>query len=302
MTLRLAILGEPVVLERFLSLEEDTRARDALRSLRQFLDDFRPYATLTRNYEEFDSAMAQFDANFISSKLALRTMQSIDIVLLEANRLLMNLLASARSFLDITAKRLKRVSPAAHKRFLAWTSLMFDESLSYRIGDNLRDVAQHRDVPLRALHAARELLTDGTYSASHELLIDRLGFAMAGIQAKVRDELLLESGNIPIRPVMMEYCERLDILQLVALRETLGPYRDHAAFISKLLAEVGNPRETPLYFLDQEGELDPENLFMRLVDAHAHAIAQIQHADSVIADFDFAPLDDRVRLHPRWPK
>jgi hypothetical protein len=59
--LRLASLTDHMLLERFLTEEEDREVRRALRSLRIFLDQYFPYAALLQNYTLFeDDVCARF--------------------------------------------------------------------------------------------------------------------------------------------------------------------------------------------------------------------------------------------------
>ena len=301
MPLRLATITNHIALGRSLTLEEDSKARESLRVLRHYLNDHGPHVAMQKNFQEFDHLVGEFADAFNRDQRALMTSQHLDAMMLEANRLLMNALGSTRSYIDMTDRRLGQRGAALQARYRAWRSLMYDQSLSYRIFENLRNVAQHIELPIRAFSAVRERTKDGTYRASQVLMIDREAFLKAEkIQPRVRDELARLKGNIPVVEHAREYLSRLAKVQALITRETVGEYVPHAEFVEQLVREAGDPLVVPVYFIDLVGEIEV-SIELNLIDPMMHAVALVRLNSEFVNSFDFRQIDADASRHPRWP-
>lgn len=300
MPLYVAQLVNPINLEFLLTEDEERAVREAVASIRAFLDDYSPYAALLRNHMELEAYLDRVDAEFAQSTRAIRTAQEIGAIMLEVNRLIGNFVASARSYLDITGRRLQRRAAVTRSRYDVWCSVQYDQSLSYRIFENLRNVAQHRDLPIRAYSAVQRRRNDGTYEAHHALQIDVDAFRNAGIQAPVRDELAAHLDNIPVRPHLREYFDRLGLLHLQVLREIIDDFTGAAATIDNQVTRAGDPATVPIYFLDVA---DPhaEEVNLGLVDPHLHGVFLVRQSAASVRATDFAALDAAAHAHHRWP-
>jgi hypothetical protein len=300
MTLYVARLVMPLQLERALSSQEEAVVREDLRLIRRFIDDQSPYAALIRNYLELDRYLTTLDTELTSHACTLQTAQQVDAMMLEANRFAMNFLSSVRSYLDITPHRLGSCSPPTQRRFAAWCSVQYDLNLSYRILENLRGVAQHQDLPVRAFASTRQGLATGNVQVVHELLIDRDSFLSAKLQAPVRTEVEALGDHIPFRPHLKSYYESLLEIQLQVLRDIVPQYVASAERIDSFVREVGDPQSVPIYFAEAEtasgGRID-----VTVLDAHLHGVALIRQAAQAVEEMDFTALDAAAQAHSKWP-
>lgn len=246
MTLYVAPLVDPLLLTNWLPDEDERIVREALRLIRRFLDDYSPYVALLRNFIELDGHIEGLDREFAARPAGLRTAQQIDVMMLEVNRLMMNFLASARAFLDITPRRLGAYATQTRLRFDAWRSVQYEASVSYRIFENLRNVSQHLDIPIRAYSAAQMRRDDGSVEVTQQLMIDRETFIEAGIQAPVRAELAALDGNIPVHGHLRRYFEGLGLLQLQIMRDVLPAYAPAAQTIERHVRAAGDPMAVPI--------------------------------------------------------
>ena len=168
----IAKLVEPLRLEVEVSPDDERLLRDAVQKVREFLDGFGPFVAHLKNYEELDTFLESVNREF-SQKPRLNTAHKLDVALLETNRLVMNFLSSTRSYLEMAARRLGARSDLLLKRYKTWTSVQYDQSVSYRIFENLRNFSQHHDLPIRAYRALSTLRPDGTIDSSQDFMIDR---------------------------------------------------------------------------------------------------------------------------------
>lgn len=301
MPLRLATITDRIEIHRALEQEEERAAYEAVSAMRAFLDEFRTYATMLYNYNDVSEALVQHENEFTQSGHAITTSQRIDIMMLDANRLLSNFLSSAKAYLDHTSRRLGAQDRDALGRFNLWTNVFYDECVSYRIFENLRRIAQHQEVPIRAYSASRERRLDGSYSSSQTLLIDRAAFLDCEIQAPVRNELRAWQGNVPVREHLAAYFDRLQKIELLRQREAIGRFEPHAAFLDVLVSGVGNPRQAPIYLIDhtEENAGYETRLQMNLIDVHYHAIFLVQQVATMIRATDFTDIDTLIANHAR---
>lgn len=280
MTLYIAKLIHPLVLEHALSSAEEIEVIRAVAKVREFLDDQAAYTTLTRNFEELEKFFQDTDRE-IAQSTTLRSAWRIDVMMLEVNRLAMNFMSSARSYIDLTDRRMRDRSEQLQTKYRIWKSEQYDASVAYRIAENLRNVAQHKGLPIRAYRSSSERQANGEIVKSHSIMIDRSSLINdKKVQGAVRAELAKEEGNIPVAPIFSEYIERLGTVQLQVLRETIPEYLAPAQFVSMLVHRLGDPAKEPIGFAsctENQGDLK-----VNFIDAHMHVVHLILNTNGII--------------------
>jgi hypothetical protein len=292
MPLNLAVITDHIELHRTLTPQEEADVGAALGLLRVFIREHMVYAAFLANFTEFFTFADRIAAEYAADTRAIHTAHRLDMMLLEANRLIMNALGSARAYIDITDGRL---AGAVRARYRAWKSLMYDQSFAYRLFENLRNVAQHSQLPIQAYSASRERSPDGTYRSEQAILIDRNSLLACDLQAPVRTEIEQLTGNIRVVDTAREYFERLGLVELLLMRETIAPYERAAVLVDDLVRSLGDPHQAMICLVEQNGN------DLRVVDAHPHAIFLVRGFAQAIRDTDFIVLDAAAHAHPRWP-
>ena len=139
----------------------------------------------------------------------------------ELNRLIVNLLSAARSFIDQTKRHLNSFpgcTPADKAHLKNAFATQYDTSLSYRAAECLRNYTQHCGLPTQGLssrlhwtagpEADRKLVS----SVSPYLTLDRLR-SDTRFKKQVLEELAAAIGNeVPVMPILREYVGSLSSL------------------------------------------------------------------------------------------
>jgi hypothetical protein len=190
-------------------------ARDALSLLFQIELD---YDILIGNWLQLEkAAMCLSLDSFARSRLE-RTEFDRDHT--ELNRNIVNLLSSARGFIDHTEHHLASLpgsTPADKKSVHKLFSAQYDACLSYRVSEELRDYTQHCGLPTQGFtyHNRRmEEMEDWKLvrSVSPYLLLDVL-HRDPKFDKKVLEELeSLKGKNVPVMPLLREYVASLSAI------------------------------------------------------------------------------------------
>lgn len=299
MPLYVAKLCNPLVLDHAVSADDESAVMRSTAKVREYLQNSSPYVALLKNHQELEQHFQRADQEFASST-ALRSAQYIDAMMIETNRLVMNLLASARSYIDLTDERLAHRDELLAMRFKTWRSVQYDVSFSYRLCEKLRNYAQHRGFPLGAYSSTSTMQTDGSRTTSQTFMIDRSALLESPkIRGMVRDEIQAIDGNIPIRPHISNYVACINLVQIQLERATLDEYLPHAAFIEELVHRIGDPKIDPIGFVRRDGP--DEQPTLQIIDAHAHGTFMIRNTEKTLQRMNFASYDAAASGHGTWP-
>lgn len=298
MPLYVAKLCNPLILDNALSVEDEAAALHSTAKAREYVQNSAPYVALLKNHQELEQHFARADED-LASATTLRNAQYFDALMLETNRLLMNFLASARAYIDLTDNRLAHKDELLAARFETWKSVQYDSSFSYRLCEKLRNYSQHRSFPLRAYSATSTLQTDGSMASSQTFLIDRVVLLTSPkIKGQVRKELEAIEKNIPIRPHVSNYVACLNLVQIQLERATLEEHLPHAGVVEQFVCNAGDPKVEPIGFVRRSGS--DEEPTLQIIDAHFHGAFMIRTTENAISRIDFAKYDAAARAHPKW--
>ncbi|HEY1682881.1 MAG TPA: hypothetical protein VGF98_14640 [Candidatus Tumulicola sp.] len=279
--------------------ETAEEVRAAVTSLRTFINDHMLWAVVLVNYQVLRSYLDQNNAE-LSARRTLHTSQQIDQMLLEVNRHLMNFLSSVRTYIDVMPQRLAN-RPDVRSGFARWTGVQYDAHFAYRLFENLRNVAQHGDLPVRAFSWDAQA-TEGTAVINFSLAIDRDAFLEARrMQPRVRREVELLDANIALEPNLIQYFDSLGLVQLQLTRSIIQIYANAGLVINAALERVGNPREVAMAFV-QVDSVQGNRMDFTVLDAHLHGAIMAIESRRAIDVTDFSDVDralaEWLEAHP----
>lgn len=198
------------------------------------------YASLVRARKTLADALAfeqrfelllgsYLDFEVTATRLSLETVAGVDyttylpsaIALMEANRLLMNLMTAARAYIDQVKQDFKHLDLATSFKEQAATALSveYDDSFEYRFMEALRNHVQHKGVPAHGYAAGDGLHEALTFRCMKEQLIKAKDF-----KADVLNNM---PEHVELRAYARTYVERLSKVH-VSLRENVTATTDSA--------------------------------------------------------------------------
>lgn len=164
------------------------------------------------------------DFEVTATRLSLEMLAGMDyttyvpsaIALLEANRLLMNLMTAARAYIDQVKQDFKHLglNPCFQELAVTALSAEYDDSFEYQFMEALRNHVQHKGVPAHGYTASDGLHEALTFRCMKEQLIEAKGF-----KAEVLKDM---PEHVELRSYARTYVERLSDVH-VRLRECVTP-------------------------------------------------------------------------------
>jgi hypothetical protein len=135
----------------FLSSEEYQQLTAAMATLDEFMYDSHLFMIAEWNFAEFVNLVTSYKKAYIEkdTSVLLRRPMSLEI-----NRVLLNFLSSARSYLDFMERLLKnRFGNDSNMvcKFKDYCAVEHDQSFSYRFLYSLRNYAQHKGFPINSI-------------------------------------------------------------------------------------------------------------------------------------------------------
>ncbi len=176
------------------------------------------YDALMENYAELEKSLIDeaLDHMIFSDALSTRADSAGDII----NRRVLNLLASARLYLDALPRHVATIlsaDQAAAERVRNIPAKLYDRSLGYRVMEAIRNYAQHRELPVHGfqwrsewedIHREDARLS---YSVAPKLNVNSLR-ADAKFKRSVLAELDVLGPDVLLMPLLREYIETLSTL------------------------------------------------------------------------------------------
>ena len=207
------------------------------------------FKVVERNYRELIDSAQEYVSQL--NKLTPSLMVPISLVmegLISASQRVNNLLSSASSFLAHTETNLRHIHGKDSSEFTTWDEMrknIHATSFSYRFLYELRNYAQHRNIPISRINIDSKRLADvGPIAFKVNLLILRDELLGAGYDwKKLKTEIKQQPPEIDLLPLAEEYLHGLcqiclDALKLQSTQLTLcGQYFD--AWIGTMNMPVG---------------------------------------------------------------
>jgi hypothetical protein len=206
----------------------------------QHLSDFQTARTLLpmiqAELSDFRQAIGRVTAALAEGTLdALHEQLSLD-----SNRHLLSYLASVRTYLDHTERRLKREygHSGPFAKFKQARSAAYDQSFAYRFLDQLRNYGQHCGLPIGhvELHSTIDV-ADGQRRRRAAFGFDPRDLLARGgdtWKKNVRTELSAMTGVLEVDPILEEMASQLAVIEAA----TLDAERPHLLEAAKPITEV----------------------------------------------------------------
>jgi hypothetical protein len=168
---------EQRVLEPHIAIPICTQEFLALTSARQTLVDAlafeQKFELLLRNYLDFEEKSARLSLEMLAG-MDYTTYQSVAMVLLEANRLVMNVMTAARSYIDQVKQDFKNLPLERPFKELAELHLSeeYDANFDYRFMETLRNHSQHKGMPAHGYSAGDDVHNAIIFHSSRDELVE----------------------------------------------------------------------------------------------------------------------------------
>lgn len=160
----------------------------------------------------------------------------------EMNRLLLNYLASFRTFLDHLETRYKRLEREGHHflgDFKKMPAACYDTSFPYRFFYRLRNYVQHCGMPISFMDTAEYPGPDGKATIDVSIGFDRdsllSNYSEWGI---VKTDLQKQPQRLNLVPLLGEFRSRMQLVNLVALGMETSLAHDSFGILCNLVDEV----------------------------------------------------------------
>lgn len=171
----------------------------------------------------------------------------------EFNRLVGNLLSSARGYLDQTDRILKMVFGEASKERVSFKeecSIQYDSVLGYRLMENIRNYHQHYSLGVASISFPMKRIektvdSQISFSAEPYFLRTRLQ-ENKKLSKKLKDDLLILPERIEVLPHVHDYVEALSSVHEHVRKQVEPPSEDWMHKITKprqILAESNPTKE-----------------------------------------------------------
>lgn len=176
------------------------------------------FKNLQLNGNEYTDFLNQIsDLNLVAVDIRVASSQEL---LLQANRVILNLLLSFKFFIDNAESYLKRKygkESDIAKKFIVLTNKEFDDKFSYRFLSKLRNYSIHLGFPLRSLQilAEKNLDTPENMIGSLQLKIDidLIKKERALLGSIVFNEIKDLKNDIDLKPLIVELSETIHKFQ-----------------------------------------------------------------------------------------
>lgn len=246
------ISSESITPYRELSPDEYGTFQQSNGNLIRFMQEQQTYHMVVWNHNEFEDTLDKISTEYNENQQSgwfLMERRSLHI-----NRLLLNLLSMARTYLDHAETTLNRrygESSPELNNFKTATSRAYDDSFAYRFLYKLRNYAQHCGMPVgRVLFQASSQSTGGEIGAVVKAMHvyferEQLLSSYDGWGNQVKSDLAQQPDSIEVRPLVSEFVDRLNEINVTRISGELAMIQRSAQFIDALFQQLplgpGNP-------------------------------------------------------------
>ena len=238
---------------RPLSVDEYTIFKNNTRILLQMHRDLQVFLCVLMNYREYRSVLESYNQQCGTQNGKTPSLLGGETMMLNMNRLIMNMLASVRSFLDFTTINLDHrhgKESERYKTFKNETSALYDSIFAYRFLYRLRNFVQHCGMPvgkfdISIVYNSAEALQEDSRSMEFHFSRDSLLASNFDWGKVVRSELLRMPEAFPISPLISEMIAHVEKLQSSQIRAELPIVYDSFQWLEKLALEASGSGGMP---------------------------------------------------------
>ncbi len=203
------------------------------------------YLCVLMNYREYIGESDTYKAQSADNADRAPSLLGGEVLMLNMNRLIMNILSAVRSFLDLTDRNLQHrfgTESERYKTFKAATKDAFDNSFAYRFLYKLRNYVQHCGMPVGKLSFSMRYEDD---TGQHATQTVDFAFSRDGLLSnydswgnKVKPELESLPDYFPIQPLISEMMQCLDKLQLSQTAANAPALIESLGWLDRMLLEA----------------------------------------------------------------
>jgi hypothetical protein len=246
---KLGIEGKGITEIRDLSIEEHQTYVRASSCLMDFSRDQQLYTIVLLNYDDFLNLLIKYGEQYAKNPSLINWI-TMEKMVLETNRYLLNYLSSVKTFLDHTETKLQRnygeQSPR-YKSFKEICSKYYDDSFSYRFLIKLRNYSQHCGMPVGdlTLKSEEKPSFSGNICHSFEAKFRKEELLTFKKWGSLKKEILSLPTEFGIIPHIVEMMKCLEKINLALIEDDLPELFKSTEFISQLVSplegKVGSP-------------------------------------------------------------
>lgn len=263
---------------KFIDIADDEHAAcsTATDKLHQFIGAAQLYMIAEWNYQDYCETIDGY------RQLDFQRLQALlkgKVLVLDINRVLLNLLASVRMYLDHTETSIKRRHGDTSQNwnnFKQACSSAYDGLFSYRFLYKLRNYAQHCGLPLSSFTASVREHPERTGEPYHEL-----SFGLERDNAlreynwgrQLNQELAQQPGTIEVDQHVYLLMQSIRQINQVFVKDELSKLRPEAVHINQLAKKAGfTEADDELGIYELEVEQDEQGAVKKILGFHGSRI------------------------------
>jgi hypothetical protein len=244
--------------------------------IHQFISDVQLYMAAEWNYQDYCETIdhyRQLDFQQLQALLKAR------VLILDINRVLLNLLASVRMYLDHTETSIKRRYGGASQNWVNFKqacSRAYDGLFSYRFLYKLRNYAQHCGLPLNSFSASVKEHPERAGEPYHELnfgLERDIALREYNWGKQLNPELALQPELIEVDQHVHLLMQSIRQINRVFAKDELASLQSDAAHIDQLAKRIGfTEADYELGVYELEVEQDEQGKTTKVLGFHGSRI------------------------------
>ena len=239
--------------------EHYTVMRDKTLVLWDFYAAHMAWKVLLKNYDNFVEFMVSQEKPMIVSHQIYLVSAELAEMKIESLRLLMNFLASASAFLSLSEVEMRRVFPG--EIFNAWDArrkALHLNSVSYRVGYEFRNYAQHYGFPMSEFGAHMSSTTFFKVDMVVHVK-DLLSKGFNWNKKVVADLQDVPSGVVQLEVMVHEYFDCLKAIHRNSIDVYTAGLNDCAGYLNRLLGAYQHPvGHFPVVFISSRSNVSVE--------------------------------------------
>ena len=212
---KLAILKQEKDLKvvRHLPIEEYSKIKTAIKEIKLFEEDQRPFKILCSNIDDLRKYILDLETNGVLKPGMERGL--LDAVLTEINKLLLSLLTAFRTYNDhfeTTYNRRYGKESEELASYVKYTHSVYDAYFAYRFFSNIRNFAQHCGLPithfdLRSYYDEKkgQVINNSTVTFKRDEIIQK----DKKMKSKFKEELSLQPEQLRVNDLLNEFEESI---------------------------------------------------------------------------------------------
>ncbi|MBO9541578.1 hypothetical protein J7643_13400 [bacterium] len=262
--------GDKIEIIKKLHFKEYSELLGAMNTLSKILSQSQLFVMIMMNHHEYNKFLEECLKDFV--KNGSKSASKMDRIVIETNRLALNLLTSIRSFLHHTETRLNREfgnDSKQLKQFKASCSREYENHFSYRFLNGLRNYAQHCGLPIGSVGLTYELVDENTNSVTYSIRahISRDQLLESFDWKKLRKEIQDQPNEIDVTTHINSTVYSLKRIMIDLLAEDNDIARRSALKIKKLMEIKPEIAGTPCIVTTKDSQMSVQGVPAYLLDA-----------------------------------